>query len=152
MRTIVSSIRHLRVASALIALLVMSMACQPAVDLPIIASDDTREPLPNEATIEILYVANEGVLISSREKRILIDGLHREYGRDYAFLPDKEREKIEAAKPPFDNIDLILVSHMHGDHFHPESVGLHLKHDAKAMLVSSQQVVDEVVSDRDVQP
>jgi L-ascorbate metabolism protein UlaG (beta-lactamase superfamily) len=97
-----------------------------------------------QTTLEITYVANEGVLISSGGKQVLIDGLHREYERGYAFLPAAERELIEAAKAPFDKIDLILVSHRHLDHFHPESVGLHLKHNPKTMLVSSQQVVDEV--------
>ena len=95
-------------------------------------------------TVEITYIANEGVLISSGGKQILIDGLHREYERDYAFLPPAEREKIETAKPPFDKIDLILVSHRHLDHFHSESVGLHLQNNPKAMLVTSQQVVEEV--------
>ena len=95
-------------------------------------------------TVEITYIANEGVLISSGGKQVLIDGLHREYERDYAFLPPAEREKIETAKPPFAEVDLVLVSHRHRDHFHPESVGLHLDHNQKALLVSSQQVVDEV--------
>ena len=96
------------------------------------------------ATVEITYIANEGVLISSGGKQVLIDGLHREYERDYAFLPPADREKIETAKAPFDKIDLILVSHRHLDHFHPESVGLHLQNNPRATLVSSQQVVEEV--------
>ena len=95
-------------------------------------------------TVEITYIANEGVLISSGGKQVLIDGLHREYEREYAFLPPAEREKIETAKAPFDKIDLVLVSHRHLDHFHAESVGLHLQHNPKAQFVSSQQVVDEV--------
>lgn len=95
-------------------------------------------------TVEITYVANEGVLISASGKQVLIDGLHREYDRDYAFLPPADREKIETAKAPFDKIDLVLVSHRHLDHFHPESVGLHLQHNPRATLVSSQQVVEEV--------
>ena len=95
-------------------------------------------------TVEITYIANEGVLISAGGKQVLIDGLHREYGPEYAFLPPADRDKIENAKAPFDAIDLILVSHRHLDHFHPESVGLHLQHNPKAVLVSSQQVVDEV--------
>lgn len=114
------------------------------VPQPIIASESTAGPAPSAATVEITYIANEGVLISSGGKQVLIDGLHREYDRDYAFLPTAEREKIETAKAPFDAIDLILVSHMHLDHFHPESVGLHLQHNSKALLVSSQQVIDEV--------
>jgi len=59
-------------------------------------------------------------------------------------LPSADREKIETAKAPFDQINLILVSHRHLDHFHPESVAQHLQHNPKAFLVSSQQVVDEV--------
>ena len=99
---------------------------------------------PQAPTVEITYIANEGVLISADGKQVLIDGLHREYQPDYAFLPPADREKIETAKAPFDKIDLILVSHRHLDHFHPESVGLHLQNNPKAILVSSQQVVDEV--------
>ena len=97
-----------------------------------------------QPTVEITYIANEGVLISSGGKQVLIDGLHREYGPEYAFLPDAQRVQIETARAPFNEIDLILVSHRHLDHFHPESVGLHLQHNPKAVLVSSQQVVDEV--------
>ena len=99
---------------------------------------------PPNPTVEITYIANEGVLLSSSGKQVLIDGLHREYERDYAFLPPAEREKIETAKPPFDKIDLILVSHRHLDHFHPESVGLYLQHNPNTELVSSQQIVEEV--------
>lgn len=96
------------------------------------------------ASLEITYIANEGVLISSGDKQVLIDGLHRQYGIHYQFLPTAQREKIEAAQAPFDKINLLLVSHLHLDHFHPEAVGLHLQYNPKATLVSSQQVVDEV--------
>lgn len=106
---------------------------------------ETAVASPSPASsMEITYIANEGVLISAAGKQVLIDGLHREYQPAYAFLPPVEREKIETAKPPFDKIDLILVSHMHLDHFHPESIGRHLHHNPKALLVSSQQVADEV--------
>jgi L-ascorbate metabolism protein UlaG (beta-lactamase superfamily) len=101
-------------------------------------------PLQGPPSVEITYIANEGVLIASSERQVLIDGLHRQYGIHYSYLPAADREKIETAKAPFEKIDLLLVSHMHLDHFHPESVGLHLQHNPKARLVSSQQVVDEV--------
>jgi len=108
----------------------------PAID---VAAAPAQTP-----TVELTYIANEGVLISGDGKQVLIDGLHREYGPEYAFLPAADREKIETAKAPFHQIDLILVSHRHLDHFHPESVGRHLQHNSKAVLVSSQQVVDEI--------
>ncbi len=109
-----------------------------------LAAESAAGPSINPAGLEITYIANEGVLISAGDKQVLIDGLHREYQRAYAFLPPVQREKIENAKSPFDQIDLVLVSHMHLDHFHSESVGLHLQHNSNAVLVSSQQVVDAV--------
>lgn len=113
------------------------------VSAPYIASGETREPSPPNASVEVHYIANEGVLITARDKRVLIDGLHRKYEDAYAYLPDREREKIESARPPFENIDLILVSHRHGDHFHPEAVGNYLRNSPKSVLATSQQVADE---------
>jgi L-ascorbate metabolism protein UlaG (beta-lactamase superfamily) len=118
----------------------------PAPEASLPATENVREAIPAQSSVEVRYIANEGVLISSRDKRVLIDGLHRKYGDEYAYLPDTEREKIESAKAPFDAIDLILVSHFHGDHFHPESVGRYLVSNPKASLATSQQVVDEVAT------
>lgn len=96
--------------------------------------------------LEVRYIANEGVLVSSSNKRVLIDGLHRKYDDAYAFLPDAEREMLETAKPPFNMIDLVLVSHYHGDHFHPGSVGLYLTSSPKTLLATSQQVIAEMAT------
>src|SRR5215204_6090216 len=130
-------------ATFLLALATISLSCTAVEPAAFIPSTDESEEIPAAASIEVRYIANEGVLVSSPDKRILIDGLHRRYKDDYAFLPDAEREKIESARPPFDKVDLVLVSHMHGDHFHPESLGLYLKNNTKALFASSQQVVDE---------
>jgi L-ascorbate metabolism protein UlaG (beta-lactamase superfamily) len=91
-----------------------------------------------------MYLANEGVLISSSDARVMIDGLHREYRAAYPFLPEPHRTAIESAQPPFDKVDVVLVSHRHLDHFHPESVGRHLVNSPAAVLLSSAQVIGEV--------
>ena len=124
--------------------MVYLVLARPWKTLPPIAALTADASFNQSGTVEITYIANEGALIASGGKQVLIDGLHREYQPAYAFLPNAEREKMETAKPPFDRIDLILVSHVHLDHFHSESVGLHLQHNPKAQLVSSQQVVNEV--------
>lgn len=100
-----------------------------------------------KASLEVTYIANEGVLISSEGRHVLIDGLHRQYKPDYLFPPPDLLRKMEAAQSPFDQIDLVLVSHIHLDHYHAESVGLHLKNNRKAVLVSSQQVVEGLEKD-----
>ena len=142
----ISLIVLLLFAVATVGYVVLSAPWRTVEPAPFIASEDVREPIPNASALEVRYIANEGVLISTRDKRVLIDGLHRLYEPEYAYLPDAEREKIEAARPPFEAIDLILVSHKHLDHFHPESVGSYLKSSPKTILATSQQVVDEVAA------
>ncbi len=135
-----------RVVSVLVtaAILAVIAACGTTGPAPFIPSEEVSEPLPAQGKVEVRYIANEGVLISSGDKRVLIDGLHRRYEDAYPYLPDQEREKIETAKPPFENIDLVLVSHMHGDHFHPEAVGRYLQSNKRTVLATSQQVVGEI--------
>jgi L-ascorbate metabolism protein UlaG (beta-lactamase superfamily) len=111
---------------------------------PVIAQPGTTPPRPPGAAVEVTYIANEGVLLAAGDTRVLIDGLHRQYRPAYPFLPEPYREQIETAQAPFDGIDLILVSHMHLDHFHAESVVRHLLANTTAALVSSEQVAGEL--------
>ena len=122
----------------------LGIACFATAEAPFIPTGDEAANLPPHAAVEVRYIANEGILISSRDKRVVIDGLHRKYDDAYAYLPDGEREKMETAKPPFDKIDLVLVSHHHGDHFDPESVGRYLSSNPKTLFASSGQVVELV--------
>lgn len=94
-------------------------------------------------SVEVTYIAGEGVLLSSGDDRVLIDGLHRPYG-EYPHLPAREQELMETAQAPFDGIDLILVSHSHGDHFHAAAVKRYLENSPSTVLVSSEQVTDAV--------
>jgi L-ascorbate metabolism protein UlaG (beta-lactamase superfamily) len=111
---------------------------------PVVAPQGVAAPRPSGATLEVTYIANEGVLVAAGQTQVLIDGLHRQYRPSYPFLPEPYREQIETAQTPFHEIDVILVSHLHLDHFHPESVVRHLRHNLQATLVSSEQVVREM--------
>lgn len=94
--------------------------------------------------IKAMYVGNEGVFLSHGGKGVLFDGLHREYRPAYLFPPPDLLSAMENARPPFDQVRAVLVSHVHLDHFHPESVALHLKNNPKARLVSSAQQMLEI--------
>ncbi|MCO6510433.1 MAG: MBL fold metallo-hydrolase [Aridibacter famidurans] len=102
-------------------------------------ADTTSEPA-RDGRAKVTYIANEGVMIEAGEDKILIDGLHRKYLDEYAYPPDDLREKIENAEGEFRGIDFVLVSHVHGDHFHPESVGRLLMKSGRTTLASSPQV------------
>ena len=62
------------------------------------------------------FVGNAGFLITINDKKILIDALFSGFSGDY-ILPREIQDKLALGLPPFDNIDLVLTTHSHGDHF-----------------------------------
>jgi L-ascorbate metabolism protein UlaG (beta-lactamase superfamily) len=120
-------------------LVVLLAACRGTP--PAAPSGQAGSTAPAAGELAITYVANEGVLLESDGVRVLIDALVRPNRLHYSVLPDGPREAIETAVPPWEGIDLVLVSHMHADHFHAEAVGRHLARAGGARLVSSEEVV-----------
>ena len=140
---LISSMPTLSQSMLIFPLVILSFFLSPCASRP--APSRTEQTNSSEkANLTITYMGNEGVLISSGDKQVLIDALHREYKPDYAFPPPELLKSLETAQAPYNDVDLVLVSHVHLDHFHPASVGLHLLNNPKAVLVSSQQVVDAV--------
>ena len=99
---------------------------------------------PLGAQVDVTFLANEGVMLSAGNKKVLIDGLFRYYGDEYALPADSTRAKLEGARSPFDAVDLVLVTHRHGDHFHPAAVAAHMLANPRATLVTSRQVIDSL--------
>ena len=93
--------------------------------------------------VQVRFLANEGVLLSAGEDKVLIDALFVKYG-DYAVPDWRTARNLAAAQPPFDSVDVVLVTHYHGDHFAPEPVARHLRSNPRATLVASQQVIDSL--------
>jgi L-ascorbate metabolism protein UlaG (beta-lactamase superfamily) len=94
--------------------------------------------------VTITFLANEGVLLSSGGHEVLIDALFRKYETGYAIPAESTRRALERAAPPFASVDLILVTHRHGDHFHPGPILDHLVANPLALLLTSQQVIDSM--------
>src|SRR5829696_3936051 len=120
-------------------------ACAQAKKAEPLKPDELSKPIAVKpgASITVRYIANEGVLIATGDKQILIDGLHREYGPAYLFPPPEMQAVLENARAPYDKINFLLVSHVHLDHFHPQSIGLYLKSNPRSVFASSGQAIDE---------
>jgi L-ascorbate metabolism protein UlaG (beta-lactamase superfamily) len=97
-----------------------------------------------ETGVTVTFLANDGVLLSSGAQQVLIDGLFLKYETGYAVPADSTRQALARAQPPFDGVDLILVTHRHGDHFHPQPIAEHLAANPAATLVASSQVMDSL--------
>jgi L-ascorbate metabolism protein UlaG (beta-lactamase superfamily) len=116
----------------------------PIITAAALAALFARAPARQPAGVAVTYIANEGVLLSAGGKKVLIDGLFTEYGPEYAIPADSTQAALETARAPFDAVDLVLVTHRHGDHFHPAPMAAHLLANPRATLVTSQQVIDSL--------
>ncbi len=99
-----------------------------------------------ESAIDLVFVANEGVLISTDSKTVLIDALFTDPNPEYAAPPHEMLDQMETGQAPFDDIDLVLVTHNHADHFSPSFAGDFLVNNPRAVLVAA---VDAVAALRD---
>lgn len=94
--------------------------------------------------LDVTYIANEGFMIRAAGKKVLIDALIDFNPPVIARLgqPPEILKAITEAREPFNELDLILVTHQHPDHFHPASLIACLRSNPKCRLVAHTQAVD----------
>jgi L-ascorbate metabolism protein UlaG (beta-lactamase superfamily) len=75
------------------------------------------DPPSRKEPLQLTFIANEGVLVSSGNKKVLIDALFDEPNKEYRAPSPEVVEKMMTGTAPFDGVDLLLVTHNHPDHF-----------------------------------
>lgn len=89
----------------------------------------------------VQYLANEGVMVSYNDSKILFDPLFdNDYDR-YQMLTDAMRDAIIAGRAPYDDIAAVFVSHYHGDHFSARYVLDMLLQNEEVVLYAPAQAV-----------
>lgn len=94
-----------------------------------------------EQPASAMYLANEGVMVTEGDTRILFDPLFRDSYGLYELLPQSMERALFAGEPPFDGIDAVFVSHYHGDHFSPGEMLDYLRQQAGVQLFAPAQAV-----------
>ena len=98
---------------------------------------------PSEKEVAIRYMCNEGFLITTADKKILIDSMvQNPWG--YANTPKRAWDMMQKGQLPFDGIDLLLFSHAHRDHFEPEMALDFLSAHPETVLVGDGIVLEEL--------
>lgn len=92
-------------------------------------------------------MANQGVLIKGKDKQVLIDGAFKKEFEYLDVLPDTELSKIENAQSNYNSIDLILATHVHGDHFNAELTGKHLTHNKQTEFIAPDETITKFKED-----
>ena len=110
-----------------------------ALHVPLVAAFASIAP-----ATDVRYVANSGMLVTASGRRFLIDAPIREGIAPYATSSAAERGSLEGARAPYADVDAILITHWHEDHFSADAVAAHLSSNPRAILVSSPDIVDRV--------
>lgn len=91
--------------------------------------------------LTLAYIANEGVLLSSGDKKVLIDALFDKPHPDYRAPSPEALDGLMKGTPPFDGVDLLLVTHDHPDHFDAALAARYLAASAGTTLVAPSDAV-----------
>lgn len=100
-----------------------------------------RKPF-QEKPLEITYIANAGFLIEYNSKKVLIDALHS--WPNFQSTPVDVYNDLRQNKPPFDNIDIILVTHDHADHYYPKMVNYVMTRQKKTVFIAPPNAVESL--------
>lgn len=96
--------------------------------------------------LKVTYIANEGVLLEGEGKKVIIDALFDDFYESYLSPDDETMTKMMKSENPFDQVDLVLTTHMHRDHFEANITGNFLKNHRESALLSSAQIKGELKS------
>lgn len=88
------------------------------------------------------YIGNEGVLVVSGETKVLFDAFYADSYGNYVLVSDQTREALLAGLPPYDGINAVVVSHVHGDHFSAGPTLEYLRANASVVFFGPMQAVD----------
>jgi L-ascorbate metabolism protein UlaG (beta-lactamase superfamily) len=98
---------------------------------------DTSHPL-------IIHTQNAGFIIMAGGKKIAIDTM----GESYRLSVSTENTYfIENSLPPFNDIDLLLVTHDHNDHFSSYLINTYLSSNPETVIISTRNAIDSLLDD-----
>jgi L-ascorbate metabolism protein UlaG (beta-lactamase superfamily) len=92
----------------------------------------------------VTYVANEAVLITNGDKKVLFDPFFHQAFGTYQLVPEDMKQAIFSGAAPFDNLTAIVISHAHGDHFSADEVLKYLQKYPDTQLIAPEQAVTEL--------
>jgi L-ascorbate metabolism protein UlaG (beta-lactamase superfamily) len=93
--------------------------------------------------VQVFFVGNSGFLIVVGDKKVLIDAFFDGFPPGYT-LPSYVQTALMNAEPPFDNVDVILTTHDHADHFSPSMISQYMDSNQDVIFVSTSQAVSKL--------
>jgi L-ascorbate metabolism protein UlaG (beta-lactamase superfamily) len=103
-----------------------------------------------ESPVEVVAIANEGFLIRSARRTVLVDALFRAtapYPEFFSQGPSEELvRQMVRGEGIFSQVDVVLVTHADGDHFHAGTAFEFLENHPETLLVGTTGVLEALVA------
>lgn len=94
------------------------------------------------------YLGNEGVLVARGDTKVLFDAFYsNSYEGTYLLVPEAMAAAMLAGESPYDGIDAIFVSHVHGDHFTAAPAIAYLRAHPEVPLYGSLQTRQAIIEE-----
>ena len=115
-------------------------ACDPG---GLCDSDQVVFMVQEPDNLTITFIANAGFLLEAGDKKVAIDALLEPWG-GYQSLTVADVIKMENARWPFDEIDLVFVTHNHFDHYDVNVLEAYLDQNPDSIGLSTQGVAENL--------
>ena len=94
---------------------------------------------PRPDAINVTYLGNEGFLVRSGSQAVLFDALFGAGLPDYDRVPANIVHDMETGRPPFAELNVVFISHVHPDHFDLAStIGFLTSHPATIIVAPAE--------------
>lgn len=94
--------------------------------------------------VKITNLGNCGFLYETRSAKVLIDPFGTEFGNFFHLPSSTTSFNIQEGNVPFNNTDLVLITHIHGDHFNPFLAGQFLQKNKNTKMICPPQVLNQL--------
>ena len=95
----------------------------------------------------VRYIANEAILVSHGETKIMFDPLPLSGFGVYPETPDTDIAQMMKGEGAYAGIDAVFISHAHRDHFSAAAMIAYLTAQPEVKLVAPQQALDMMQAD-----
>ena len=102
--------------------------------------------IAHDTHADATYMANEAVLVVQGDTKIMFDPFFAKGFNNYQLVPADMKAKVMGQSAPFDGIDAVFVSHVHGDHFDAFETIAYLRVNTDVNVFISEQGAAQVRS------
>ena len=107
-------------------------------------TQDAAAPAVNVSAGQVHHIGNAGLLIQQGTTKILFDPLYRNGYNNYHLVPEAVKADVLAGAAPFNDINAILISHAHGDHFDAEDIVSFHQGNPDALIIAPAQAIEAI--------